>query len=241
MNDLTVGLALRAIRRRLRLRQVDVGAAAGVSQQLISKIELGRIGRVSHATLRRVFAAVGADVVTVVRWRGGELDRLLDEDHAALVGRVCELLRLRGWEVFPETSYAVYGERGSIDVLAWHAESQTLLVVEIKTQIASAEEMLRRHDTKVRLVPRIAAERLGIQAKRVSRLLVVTDTPTNRRRVARLDAVLRPVYPARGRAVRTWFDDPTSELRGLIFTQPAQRRARPVRRRAIHGRTAAVS
>jgi len=33
-----------------------------------------------------VFAAVDAGFDGTVRWRGGELDRLLDERHAALVG-----------------------------------------------------------------------------------------------------------------------------------------------------------
>ncbi|HEY4190087.1 MAG TPA: hypothetical protein VGM28_06685, partial [Candidatus Limnocylindrales bacterium] len=56
----------------------------------------------------------------------------------------------------------IYGERGSIDILAWHAATRTLLIVEVKTEIASAEEMLRRHDAKVRLGPAIGRERFGI-------------------------------------------------------------------------------
>jgi transcriptional regulator with XRE-family HTH domain len=221
MNDIAIGRAFRSLRQRLGYRQSDVGMAAGVSQQLISKVERGRIGRLSHATLARIFAAVDADVVTIIRWRGGELDRLLDEGHAALVGRICDLLRARGWEVFPEVSFSEYGERGSIDVLAWHAASRTLLVIEVKTEITSAEETLRRHDVKVRLAPRIAQERFGVRAALVARLLVVGDSSTNRRRVTRLGAVLAATYPARGQAVRTWLRRPDGRLDGLLFATPA--------------------
>jgi hypothetical protein len=55
----------------------------------------------------------------------------------------------------------VFGERGSIDLLAWHESSRTLLVIELKTELTSVEETLRRHDSKVRLAPGIARERFG--------------------------------------------------------------------------------
>jgi DNA-binding XRE family transcriptional regulator len=73
MNDVVIGRSLRALRTRLSMRQVDVARKAHVSQQLVSKIECGRLACVSMATLRRVLAAVNADVVTLVRWRGGEV------------------------------------------------------------------------------------------------------------------------------------------------------------------------
>ena len=54
-------------------------------------------------------------------FRGADLDRLLDEGHAALVGAVASRLASLGWEVRPEVSFAVYAERGSIDLVEWHA------------------------------------------------------------------------------------------------------------------------
>ena len=50
----------------------------------------------------------------------------------AASSRAAELLQSLGWQTRSEVSYSVYGERGSIDVLAWHAPSRTLLVVEVK-------------------------------------------------------------------------------------------------------------
>jgi transcriptional regulator with XRE-family HTH domain len=221
MDDRLIGRTLRVLRRRLGLRQVDVAARAGVSQQLVSRVELGRSSRLTARTLRRIFSVVDADVVTVVRWRGGALDRLLDEDHAAIVGRIAGLLQARGWQVLPEVTYSEWGERGSIDVLAWHAESRTLLVVEVKTEIASAEELLRRHDAKVRLAPGIGRDRFGAAPRHVGRLLVVAEGSTNRRRLARLESVIGVAYPDRGDDVRRWLRRPDRDLAGVLVVGAA--------------------
>ena len=72
------------------------------------------------------------------------------------------LLEAEGWLTAAEVTYSGYGERGSIDLLAFHPATRTLLVVEVKTEIASVEETLRRHDAKVRLAPdRTGAVRVG--------------------------------------------------------------------------------
>lgn len=232
MNDVAVGRSLRAIRIHLGLRQADVAIKAGVAQQLVSRIERGDSGRMSRQTVSRVLQAVGADVVTIVRWRGGQLDRLLDEGHAALVGATADLLRLHGWDVLTEVTYAEWGERGSVDILAWHAATRRLLVVEIKTEIASAEELLRRHDEKVRLGPKLARDRFGVRPRSVSRLLVLANRTSNRTRLARLEASVGATYPARGAAVRKWIADPTTivAMHGLLLLGERDRARRGVRR-----------
>jgi transcriptional regulator with XRE-family HTH domain len=237
MNDVAVGRALRAIRIHLGLRQADVALKAGVAQQLVSRIERGDGGRMSRRTVSRVLGAVGADVVTTVRWRGGQIDRLLDEGHAALVGATADLLRRHGWQVLTEVTYAEWGERGSVDILAWHAATRRLLVVEVKTEIASAEELLRRHDEKVRLGPKLARDRFGEAPRSVTRLLVLANRTANRTRLARLEASVGATYPARGPAVRSWIADPlaTDPMHGLlVLRQPDRARGgtRRVRRRA---------
>lgn len=222
---LRLGRAYRAIRVHLDLRQGDVAARAGVSQQHVSDLELGRAGTMRLDDVDRLFRAIDARPVVTVVWRGGELDRLLDEGHAAAVSYVALRLREDGREVIPEATYSVFGERGSIDLLAWHPATRTLLIVEVKTEIASAEEMLRRHDAKVRLAPGIARERVGTAPASVARLLVVTATATNRRRVARLGALLDRVYPLRGPQLRAWLAAPTGAAGGLLFVDSVGRRA----------------
>jgi hypothetical protein len=60
-------------------------------------------------------------------------------------------LRAGGWTTAVEVTFNHYGDRGSIDVLAVHPVARIALVVEVKTEITSAEETLRRLDVKVRL------------------------------------------------------------------------------------------
>ena len=191
--------------------------------------------------VRRVAAiarALDADLVVSLRWRGGELDRLLDEGHSAVLGRVAEQLRAAGWITETEVTYSVYGERGSIDLLAWHPATRTLLVVEIKTELMSVEATLRKHDEKVRLAARIAHERFGWRAASTARLLVLPNLSSARRRVDRHGAVLGSAYPVRGDPLRAWLRQPTRVdgsaqlVSGLLFVSVAH----PVR-----GRTRAVA
>lgn len=196
------------------MRQQDLGAAAGISQAAISLIERGHWEALSVRALRRVFGAVDAAVVISVAWRGGALDRLLDERHAALAGHVADDLRRHGWRVLPEVTFNHFGERGSIDLLACHVSSGTLLVVEVKTELTSIEETLRRHDTKLRLAPALGVERFGERPRSTVRLLVVLDTTVNRARVARQDAVLTRAYPMRGIVLRRWLRDPAAPKSG---------------------------
>ena len=217
MSDFRVGLIARALRHRLGWRQVDVARRAAVSQARVSTLERGWVENLSIGMLRRILRALDADLVVSVRWRGGELDRLLDEGHAGLVGRIAATLEEWGWVTRLEVSFAVYGDRGSVDALAWHEPSSTLLVAEIKTEITSVEETLRRHDVKCRLAAGLAAERFGWRALTVARLLVLPDTMTARRRVERHEAVFSRAYPLRSDPLRRWLRNPVSGAAGLLF------------------------
>jgi transcriptional regulator with XRE-family HTH domain len=218
MDDARVGRALRALRQRRGLRQSEVAAAAGVSQSTISHVESGRLAGLPVATVRRIFAAVDAGFEGTVLWRGAGLDRLLDARHAALVaasvGRLAEL----GWETRVETTYSIYGERGSIDVMGALGPVRAVLVEEVKSELASLEETIRKLDEKVRLVrERIAEKEFGWRPEFVGRLLVLPESTTARRRVAGLDPVLRVAFPERGSDVRRWLLRPSGTLSGILF------------------------
>ena len=91
-----------------------------------------------------------------VLWRGGELDRLLDEDHAAL-GERWGSRRPPRWQHRSEVTYNVYGDRGSIDDLAYDEATATLLVTELKTGIYDAQRTVAKLDEKVPHRPRRSA------------------------------------------------------------------------------------
>jgi hypothetical protein len=67
------------------------------------------------------------------RWRGGDGGRLLSRQHSLLAESFAGWVNSQpGWTVEPEVSFSIYGERGIIDQLAWHAATSHLLVVELK-------------------------------------------------------------------------------------------------------------
>jgi len=188
---------------------------------LISLIERGQSEGCPVATIRRVLGELDAGVEIQVRWRGSELDRLLDQRHADLVGLTVLLLRRYEWVTELEVTHSHFGERGSIDVLAWRPATRSLLVVETKSEIVSVESTLRKLDEKVRLAGTIGSERLdwprGGGPQSISRLIVLPGTRTEHRRVARYAALFDQACPTRGSAVRRWLRDPVGSMAGLLF------------------------
>ena len=246
MDDVRFGRVARALRHRLGVPQREVGRRAGSSQDLVSRAERGRVDRITVGRLRRLLAVFDAELVLYVRWRGGEVDRLVDRAHARLGEQLAGLLGDLGWEIAAEVSYSEYGERGSIDIVAFHAATSTLLVVELKSELTSIEETLRRHDAKARLAAKIARERFGWSASSVARLLVLPDERTPRRRVQGYAALFARPYPLRGWALRRWLADPTvgdmgagQSVAGGILFLPSNDGVRPGHRspprRRIHG------
>jgi len=230
----------RHLRHRLGWRQRDLGDRIGLSQGEISLFERGRIDGMPIATVRKILGGLDAELVLYVRWRGRDLDRLLDAGHARLCNDIAGLLVDQGWEVAPEVSYSVYGERGSIDLLAWEPKTATLLVTEVKTEVASVEATFRKHDEKVRLAPAVARERFGWEARVTARLLLFPEHRTIRRQVDDESALFGRVYPTRNVGVRRWLRSPEGPMSGLIFlpdtSQARGRRGRASPKRVRVGR-----
>ncbi len=176
------------------------------------------MGTVSHDRLRRLFGVLEARYEGSVSWRGGAVDRLLDERHAQLGGAFASRVRRLDWDVELEVTFSEFGERGSIDLLATRRSASTALVIEIKTELTSVEQTIRRLDVKTRLVPAILAARADWRPANVGRLLVILDGATNRRRVAAHATVLDAAFPARSAEVRAWLRSPDGRLSGLVFS-----------------------
>src|SRR5262245_4042767 len=182
MDDQRVGALLRVLRIRRGLRQVDVAVLAGVSDQTISRIERGRLEEVNVGILRRVARALEARFEVSVWTRSGDIERLADHRHAGLVEAVTTTLVDCDWIARPEVSFSLAGERGLIDILAWHQATRSLLVIEVKTEIVDVGELLGTLDRKRRLAPEVA-RRLGWDPAAYGTALIVDDSTTNHRRI----------------------------------------------------------
>lgn len=198
---------------------MDLAEQAGVSQSLVARVERGGAARLTVRRLEALGEELGARVVVRLEWNGEDADRLLDGAHAALVDAVAAALVEHGWEVVPEATFAIYGERGSIDILAWHEASATLLVVEVKSVVPDMQSMLGSLDRKMRLADSIARSR-GWRPGRIGCLLAIQDGTTARRRVEQHAATFDARFPDRAIEVRQFIRDPGAArraLRGLWF------------------------
>ena len=208
---------MRAVRIKRRLRQADVARLARVSTATISRIERGHFGRLSWSTIERVAAALEIRLDLVARWRGGDLDRLVNSKHAGLHESVARAFaRMPAWQARPEVSFSIYGERGVVDVLAWHAERRALLVIELKTSIVDINDLMGTIDRKRRLGRTIAASQ-GWEAAEVSAWVILRESRTNRRAIADHRAVLRAALPADGRQMRRWLAAPSGSIAALSY------------------------
>lgn len=217
-----LGRGIRALRRKKGWRQQDLAEAAEVSRSQVGRVERGQCRSIQLWVVDRIATELGASVDMRLRWQGEGLDRLLDEEHAGLVERLVVLLRALGWDVAVEVSFSHFGERGTIDVLGWHAPSRTLAVFEVKSVTPDMQAMLGGLDRKARLGPGIARDR-GWNPVAVARILVLGDTPTNRRRLATHGSTVAVALPARTRETRRWLAAPVGTLSGVLFMSNGRR------------------
>jgi transcriptional regulator with XRE-family HTH domain len=217
VTDDRAGRLIAAVRIHLRMRQIDLARAAGVDQKVISLLERGQLVRVSVDRFRRVCAALGIEPVLELRWRGGLADRLVDRGHARIVEAIVAELGRLGWVCLPEYTFNVYGERGSVDALAWHPVHRALLIVEVKTRLTDMQAMLGSLSKKVRLVPAEVARERGWERLVLGHVVVLLDTRANRSTVATHRATFDATFPGRTRDVRAWLRSPKTNLAGLWF------------------------
>src|SRR5262249_17263522 len=157
---------------------------------------------------RRVCASLGIESQLDLRWRGGLGERLIDRVHAQVVEIVTAALVESGWEVIPEFTFNVFGERGSVDILAWHPVHRALLSVEGKSRIQDVQARLMCVSRKVRIVPPLVARERGWERRWLGHLIAMPGSHANRSIVAAHPATFDAAFPGRTVAVRAWVRKP---------------------------------
>lgn len=189
-------------------------------------------GGVSVGTVERLVDGLGGELKMRIRWRGEELDRLLDATHAAIGEALVEILTSLGWECAIEVTYAIRGERGAVDLLAWHPASGRLLVIENKSVVPDLQQMLGSLDRKVRLAREIAAPR-GWRPTGVARAIVLAGTAANRARVEQFKRTLGAALPQDGRALRRWLAHPDGPCPAALWFITDMRVTAAIKRRRV--------
>jgi transcriptional regulator with XRE-family HTH domain len=209
--------AVRFLRLNKGWSQAVLAVRAGVSRELVSRIERERLAGVTLGGVERVLTALGARLRATAAWQGEQLDRLMDAGHAALQQATAELLTTLGWIVRVEVSFNHYGERGRVDILAMHPLLRIVLVIEIKTALGDLQDTLGRLDIKVRLGRDLARDLGWTDIRAVIPLLVIADTRPARQAVAD-HAALFARLSVRGRQALAWLRKPVEPVpTGLLW------------------------
>jgi transcriptional regulator with XRE-family HTH domain len=207
---------------RKRWTQRELGARLGISRSELGRWERSSLEQCSVEELERWATALNARVSIDLRVDGER--PLLDARHAHLQNWLVGVLRGAGWIAEAEVSFNVFGDRGRIDVLAYHPIARALLVGEIKTRLDDAQDTLGRLDVKKRIAPGIARERGWIPTATVPALLVL-EGRTARRRIA-AHAALFESLSVRARAAMAWLRQPKGSVPSgllILVTPPPSR------------------
>jgi transcriptional regulator with XRE-family HTH domain len=217
VDDQAIGIRIRAARIRRGWRQADLAAKAGVSASQVSRTERGHLDEMTLAALRRIAAALEIRIDLSARSRAADLDRVVSARHAALAEEVLARLRTyAGWMARAEVTFASYGERGVVDIVAWHQPSRSLLLIELKTELVDIGEAIGTFDRKRRLASTIA-QSVGLEWRpaRVGAWLVVAEGATTRRRIRAHALTFRSAFPANGATLRRWLSEPSGDVAAL--------------------------
>lgn len=204
MERRTATRVLRGLRRRKRWSQAQLAARLGISQSELSRRERGALDNCSVEEAETWAAALGAHLTVELRIDGER--PMIDARHAALQEWLAAYLRRQGWTVAVERSFNHFGDRGRIDVLAYHLRRGILLVCEIKSRLEDSQDTTGRLDVKRRVAPSIAREE-GWRVETVVPCLLLAEQRTSRRRVQAHPALFGQL-DLRGRAAMAWLSTP---------------------------------
>ena len=190
------------------MRQEEVARAARVARPWVSHVERGRLGAITVDRLRAIAAALEIRLAVTATWRGADGARVVNERHSRMHELAAARLdRLPGWAYASEVTFSEWGERGMIDILAWHAASRTLLVIELKTEISDPAALIAQVDRHRRLAPQVGRAR-GWDQRHVACWVLVAESDFSRDQLARHRSMLRNAFPLDGRFLRRWIRDP---------------------------------
>jgi transcriptional regulator with XRE-family HTH domain len=166
------------------LSQAGAASAVGMSSSQFGRIERAELRRVSVEQLSRAAAAVGLRPSLRLYPDG---DAVRDVAHIRLLERLCR--RLPGHLVW-RTEVPLHGKTDlrSWDAQIWHAAGRD--AVEAETRIRDVQATWRRTPMKLRDDPTVD-----------NVILLIADTPANRRALALVRELLRSELPLDTRSV----------------------------------------
>jgi transcriptional regulator with XRE-family HTH domain len=158
------GLDVRERRAARGWAVTDLATRAGLSPEMIYRIESGQAG--SNATYARIAVALGRRLeLSLVdpRRRGQPPNLSRDVVHSAMAEFEAEHLRRPGVRVGIDEPYQHYQFAGRADVVAWDLQQRALLHIENKTRVPNLQELAGSYNAKRAYLGAALAERAGIR------------------------------------------------------------------------------
>ena len=208
---------LRASRVSLGLSQQAIAHAAGVSRDLVGRLEREELERLPFGDLAAIASTLGLDV-RIGAWPAGDPLR----DHVQL--RLLEAFRGRlhaslTWRT--EVPLPISGDRRAWDAIVGTPDG--LIGIEGLSRIGAADATIRRANLKLADDPRISRA-----------VLVVNDTARNRSSLRAALATVRADYPLQTREVMAALSAGRApRLNGVVVLRlpPRERHPQPVHSR----------
>ncbi len=237
---LTIAREILGMREALGWSQAELAAKAGVSQSTISRVEHALASEITIDKIQDIFEAMGGRIEFELRppllVDGG---RQRDAAHARCLAHVRGRLERTGWIVEREVEVVDGRARGWIDLAAFHPTTESLLIQEIKTELAdfgAAERQLGFYER----VGMNAAARFGWRARSTVGCLLVLATEANEVRLRENRDSLARSFPLRAGELRQIIEHPDQPRppgrRGFALVDPLSRRVDWVRPARIDGR-----
>lgn len=240
---LAVAAAVADLRRTIGWSQAELARRAGQSQGWVSIVEAGRAGDLTFGAASRLLEAMGARLVVGVDAPFlGDRRRQRDVAHVRCVAYVARRLEHAGWLVRREVEIGGDRSRGWIDLLAFHAGTGLVLIIEVKTEIhdlGSIERTLGWYEREAWA----AARRIGWRSRAVIGCLLLLATASNDQRVRDNRGTFEQAFKLRAAEVTHLVANPGARARGgraVAMINPQSRRQQWLIALAIDGRRSAA-
>ncbi len=132
-------------------------------------------------------------------------------------------LRRYGWETAVEFTFNHFGERGSVDVLAFHAAARVLLIVEVKSRLTDLQAFLASFGRKVRLVPGLVTNGARLGQRRVGSAARRHGHEGQPGRGSATSDHFATELPGRSAEVTRWLRDPDGPIAAIWFVELGMR------------------
>lgn len=204
----TVAELIKRARASVGWSREELASRANTSPTRIWRLETADPAAFELGSVDRVLCAMGLRLnLEIHGLHLAEREAQRDLVHAAAVAALAGRLRRAGWRVIAEVPTGALAPTGWMDIVAYRPSDNAVLVIEVKTAIPDAGDVMRQV-TRYEIEAPWAAMRQGWQPSLIRVALVVLDTQEATRTVAANRELFKAAFTGRPQDLAAWILDP---------------------------------